>query len=225
MPPGCEIQPVLPRTERGPRQALVWGWPTPNALTASTAAGIWPRRPGEARRLMWEAKQEKIPLGWPTKTSLCKVAKGSVPSDSPCGRRRATIWPESERSVPRARAPRLGRQTRNSIREPCVRRSPDFRQTPSMKFGPGGLLGCSQVHAAGESEGRQSIETIGLLAIWCPSVPFYASLPRARSVKNRSFRVPSSSGDHCIIIMGACRLPPAPARAPSSSTPATLSFA
>ena len=32
---------------------MVWGWP-----------------------FMREAKQEKIHLGWPTKTSLCKVAKG-----------------------------------------------------------------------------------------------------------------------------------------------------
>ena len=30
----------------------------------------------EARRLMREARREKINLGWPTKTSLCKVAKG-----------------------------------------------------------------------------------------------------------------------------------------------------
>ena len=86
MPPGCEIQPVLPRTERGPRQALVWGWPTPNALTARTELPPVPRQPvygpparEEARRLMWEAKREKIPLGWPTKTSLCKVAKGERP--------------------------------------------------------------------------------------------------------------------------------------------------
>jgi len=53
---GLEIQQVLPRTGRGPRKALVWGWP-----------------------FMREAKQEKIHLGWPTKTSLCKVAKGERP--------------------------------------------------------------------------------------------------------------------------------------------------
>ena len=33
----------------------------------------------EARRFMREAKREKIHLGWPTKTSLCKVAKGERP--------------------------------------------------------------------------------------------------------------------------------------------------
>src|SRR5215470_18143413 len=52
MPPGCEIQRVLPRTGRGPRKALVWGWPTPIALTArtelsprATRAGVWAGRP------------------------------------------------------------------------------------------------------------------------------------------------------------------------------------
>jgi len=86
MPPGCEIQRVLPRTGRGPRKALVWGWPTPIALTARTELPPVPRQPvygpaarEEARRLMREAKREKIHLGWPTKTSLCKVAKGERP--------------------------------------------------------------------------------------------------------------------------------------------------
>jgi len=32
---------------------------------------------------MREAKRERIPLGWPTKTSLCKVAKGERPIGFP----------------------------------------------------------------------------------------------------------------------------------------------
>ena len=86
MPPGCEIQRVLPRAGRGPRKALFWGWPTPIALTARTELPPVPRQPvygpvarEEARRLMREAKREKINLGWSTKTSLCKVAKGERP--------------------------------------------------------------------------------------------------------------------------------------------------
>jgi hypothetical protein len=33
----------------------------------------------EARRILREAKREKINLGWSTKTNLCRVAKGERP--------------------------------------------------------------------------------------------------------------------------------------------------
>ena len=87
---GLEIQRMLPRSERGSRKALVWGWPTPIALTARTELPPLPRQPvygpaarEEARRLMREAKREKINLGWSTKVSLCKVAKGNRPLGHP----------------------------------------------------------------------------------------------------------------------------------------------
>ena len=76
---GLEILRVLPRSGRGPRKVLVWGWPTPIALTARTELPPLPRQP----RLMREAKRERINLGWPTKTSLCKVAKGDRPLGYP----------------------------------------------------------------------------------------------------------------------------------------------
>src|SRR5215470_12180352 len=53
MPPGCEIQRVLPRTERGPRQAPGLGLAHTDRAhgedgtsPGTTAAGIWPRLPG-----------------------------------------------------------------------------------------------------------------------------------------------------------------------------------
>src|SRR5215468_7857775 len=106
MPPGLEIQRVLPRTGRGTRQALVWGWPTPIALTARTELPPMPRQPvygpaarEEARRLMREARREKINLGWPTKTSLCKVAKGERPLGF-------TVWQATSDYLARKRAER-----------------------------------------------------------------------------------------------------------------------
>ena len=80
---GLEIQRVLPQSGRGPRKVLVWGWPTPIALTARAELPPLSRHPvygpaarEEARRFMREAKREKINLGWPTKMNLCRVAKG-----------------------------------------------------------------------------------------------------------------------------------------------------
>src|SRR5215467_15321553 len=110
MPPGCEIQRVLPRTGRGPRQALVWGWPTPIALTARTELPPLPRKPvygpaarEEARRLMREAKREKINLGWSTKTNLCRVAKGKRPLS-------CSVWERAQAYVKRVRRERKHKQ-------------------------------------------------------------------------------------------------------------------
>src|SRR5215471_10304228 len=45
MATGLEIQRMLPRSGRGLRRALVWGWPTPIAFTARTELPLMPRRP------------------------------------------------------------------------------------------------------------------------------------------------------------------------------------
>jgi len=81
-----EIQRVLPATGRGPRLALVWGWPTPIPMNARTELPPERGKPvygpagrEEVRRLMREAKREGINFGWSTKTSLCKVARGERP--------------------------------------------------------------------------------------------------------------------------------------------------
>jgi hypothetical protein len=81
-----EIQQLLPKRGRGPREALVWGWPTPIRMNARTELPPLSRHPvygpaarEEARRIMREAKREKINFGWPTKMNLCRVAKGERP--------------------------------------------------------------------------------------------------------------------------------------------------
>jgi hypothetical protein len=90
-----EIQRVFAETRRGPcrkprqtelRLVEVWGWPTPIPWNARMEFPPLPRKPvygpaarEEARRIMREAKREGINFGWPTKTSLCKVAKGERP--------------------------------------------------------------------------------------------------------------------------------------------------
>jgi hypothetical protein len=83
---GVEIQAVLPKRGRGPRRALIWGWPGPIRLNARTELPPVPGRPvygpparEEARRLMRDAKREKINLGWYSKIDLCKVARGERP--------------------------------------------------------------------------------------------------------------------------------------------------
>jgi len=81
-----EIQRVLPKRKRGPREALVWGWPTTIRMNARTELPTLPGKPvygpdarEEVRRIMREAKRAGINLGWFTKKSLCKVAKGERP--------------------------------------------------------------------------------------------------------------------------------------------------
>src|SRR5215510_8777716 len=81
-----EIQRVLPKRGRGPRLALVWGWPTPIRMNARTELPPLPTKPvygpaaiEEARRLIRDASRARINLGWFTKKSLCKVAKGERP--------------------------------------------------------------------------------------------------------------------------------------------------
>src|SRR5262250_2368776 len=77
-----DIQRVLPKTGRGAPLVLVWGWPTPIRMNARTELPpergkpvYGPAAREEARRIIREAKREKINFGRPTKTSLCKVAK------------------------------------------------------------------------------------------------------------------------------------------------------
>ncbi len=81
-----EIQRVLPKSGRGPAKALVRGWPTPIRMNTRTELPPLPRKPvygpaarEEARRIMREAKRERINFGWTTKTNLCRVATGERP--------------------------------------------------------------------------------------------------------------------------------------------------
>lgn len=86
MLPGVEIQRVLPCKGRGELQALIWGWPSPVSVKARTELPPLPHKPvyspaarEEARRLMREAKRERINFGWRTKLNLCRVARGERP--------------------------------------------------------------------------------------------------------------------------------------------------
>ena len=81
-----EIQRVLPKTGRGSPLVLVWGWPTPIRMNARTELPPLPRKPvhspaarGEARRIIRDAKRERINFGWPTKLNLLRVANGERP--------------------------------------------------------------------------------------------------------------------------------------------------
>jgi len=120
---GLEIQRVLSRTGRGRRKALVWGWPTPNALTAGTVLPPLPGQPAygpaareEARRFLREAKREKINLGWSAKRSLCRVAKGERPLSY-------SVWERTQAYVGCAR--------RERKQEQDVRERPLVHPTPS----------------------------------------------------------------------------------------------
>ena len=103
---GVEIQEVLPKSCRGPRQALIWNWPTPIRLTARTELPPVPGHPvygpaarEEARRLRREAKREKIHLGCFTVINLCKVARGDRPLSY-------SVWRDTCDYVVRKRAER-----------------------------------------------------------------------------------------------------------------------
>src|SRR5215470_15049088 len=79
-----EIQTILRKRSRGALEGLVWGWPTPIRWNARTELPPLPRKPvyspaarEEARRLMREAKREKINLGWSTKTNLVAWRRGN----------------------------------------------------------------------------------------------------------------------------------------------------
>ena len=77
---------MLPKRGSGPRQALIWGWPTPIRLNARAELPPLPRHPvygptarDEAPRLIRVANREKINLGCYIKINLCKVARGERP--------------------------------------------------------------------------------------------------------------------------------------------------
>jgi len=81
-----EIQRWLPETGRGSPLVLVWGWPTPIRMNARTELPPLPRKPvhgpaarEEARRIIREAKREKINFGWFTKMNLYRVIRGERP--------------------------------------------------------------------------------------------------------------------------------------------------
>src|SRR5262249_38906689 len=78
-----DIQRVLPTMGRGPQLVLVWGWPTPIRMNARTELPPLRRKPvygpaarEEVRRIMREAKRERINLGRYTKLNLYRVTKG-----------------------------------------------------------------------------------------------------------------------------------------------------
>ena len=121
-----EIQRVLPKRGRGPREALVWGWPTPIRMNARTELppergkpvyGLAARE--EVRRLMREAKREGINFGWSTKTSLCKVARGERPLSH-------SVWERAQAYVRRVRRERKHEQ---DLRE----RPLQFRVVPGQR--------------------------------------------------------------------------------------------
>ena len=101
-----EIQTVLPKRSRGAPEVLVWGWPTPIWWNARTELSpergkpvYGPAAREEARRLMREAKREKINFGWSTKTNLCRVAKGERPLSY-------SVWEGAQAYVRRVRRER-----------------------------------------------------------------------------------------------------------------------
>ena len=57
----------------------------------------------EARRILREAKREKINLGWSTKTNLCRVAKGKRPLS-------CSVWERAQAYVKRVRRERKHKQ-------------------------------------------------------------------------------------------------------------------
>ena len=109
-----DIQQVLFKRGRGPRLALVWGWPTPIRMNALTELSPRPRKPvygpaaiEEARRLIRDASRARINLGWFTKKSLCKVAKGERPLSY-------SVW---ERTQAYTRRIRREREHERDVRE------------------------------------------------------------------------------------------------------------
>src|SRR5215831_722665 len=101
---------VLPESGRGPAKALVRGWPTPIPMNARTELPPLPRKPvygpdarKEVRRIMREAKRERINLGWSTKTSLCRVATGKRPLSY-------SVWEGAQAYVRRVRRERKHEQ-------------------------------------------------------------------------------------------------------------------
>jgi len=105
-----EIQRILPKSGRSLARALVRGWPTPIPMNARTELPPLPRKPvygpaarKEARRLMSEAKREKINFGWPSKTNLCRVAKGERPLSY-------SVWHQAQEYVRQARRERKHEQ-------------------------------------------------------------------------------------------------------------------
>ena len=120
-----DIQRVPPKTGRGPQLVLVWGWPTPIRMNARTELPpergkpvYGPAAREEVRRLMREAKREKINFGRPTKTSLCKVAKGERPLSY-------SVWEGAQAYVRRVRRERKHEQ---DVRE----RPLQFRVVPGQ---------------------------------------------------------------------------------------------
>jgi len=128
-----EIQRVLPKKGRGPRLALVWGWPTPIRMNARTELPPLPRKPvygpaarDEVRRIMRGAKREGINFGWFTRMNLYRVIKGERPLSY-------SVWERAQAYMKRVRRERKHEQ--------------DVRERPlQVRFvaGKGLLLGWRQ---------------------------------------------------------------------------------
>ena len=105
-----EIQRILPKSGRGPAKALVRGWPTPIPMNARTELPPLPRKPvygpdarTEVRRILREAKREKINFGWSTKLNLCCVATGERPLS-------CSVWERTQAYMKRVRRERKHEQ-------------------------------------------------------------------------------------------------------------------
>jgi hypothetical protein len=129
---GVDVQRILPRAQwlraqrRKVPKALIWGWPTPISMTARTELPPLPRKPvygpaakEECRRLLREAKREKVNFGWRTKISLLKVIRG----EKPLG---VSVWTRAYDQIWR---------TRREREAAIALRRPRFQ----VQIGPGGL--------------------------------------------------------------------------------------
>ena len=121
-----DIQRVLPKTGRGAPLVLVWGWPTPIRMNARTELPpergkpvYGPAAREEARRIIREAKREKINFGWPTRMNLYRVIKGERPLSY-------SVWEGTQAYVRRARRERKHEQ---DVRE----RPLQFRVVPGQR--------------------------------------------------------------------------------------------
>ena len=88
----------------------VWGWPTPIRMNAWTELPPLPRKPvygpaarEEVRRILRDAKRERINFGWFTRMNLYRVIKGERPLSY-------SVWERAQAYVRRVRRERKHEQ-------------------------------------------------------------------------------------------------------------------